>query len=811
MRKATISSVIRLLILSNICFTINAQQITKTFVYDAVESVPRSHNVDITNILIDVSILPNIGKVEGTVTHTFTPLQNQIDSIFLDAPGITILGTTINTIKVDFKTNTEGVTIFPKSKIEYGKTYQLAIKYEAQPRLGLYFVGWNDSLNLSRKQVWTQGQAYDNRYWVPLYDKQNDKATTEVKVKFDAQYQVLSNGSKLSEKTNGDGTKTWHYKLSKPHSAYLIMIGIGKYSVKTVKSKGGVPINLWYYPEFPERVAPTYIHSADMMDWFEQELGVKYAWGSYSQIPVQDYTFGAMENTSATLFGDFYLVDNRSFLDKPYLYVNAHELTHQWFGDLVTERTETHHWLQESFATYYGNLYTGTVTGEDYYSWNRKTSIDLALTASKTDLLPIAHSKAGTTRHYPKGAVVLDMLRYVVGNQAFRKTMTYYLQKHAYQNVVSSDLLAALHETTGLSLDWFWEEWIYRGGEPSYEVSFKETNSINAEKFSEFTIRQTHATNELIGLFTMPIWFEVYYKNGTVDRKQVIIDKYQQTIEMANSSKLDIDFVLFDPNMKVMKSVNFVKSFEMLLAQAQRAPNMLDQYDALVALRKYPIAEKQSVLISVYNKEKFHALKAEILYQLKDLNDFNNLELYRKAIADKDVDVRKAVLTNTTLINDKLKFEYEKLLTDSSYVIVEQSLDKLCLSFPENCEDYLRATYKITGTRGNNVRIKWLEIKAKNDRPKYAYQVSVYAGRSYEFLTRVAAINVLRKLNFLDAVAIANLFDGALNANNKLSAEAVSAIKYFYSQYEYRKAIENYYNSQTWLPWQKMILTKAGL
>src|SRR5690606_26456473 len=192
-----------------------------------------------------------------------------------------------------------------------------------------------------------------------------------------------------------------------PHATYLIMLGIGEYEIEKRKSKRGIPVNLWYYPEYKERVSTTYKHSTEMMDWFEKEIGVKYPWNTYSQIPVSDYTFGAMENTTATLFGDFYFVDEGADLDRSYLYVNAHELAHQWFGDLVTERTETHHWLQESFATYYGNLYNGVARGKDYYDWSRKTSIDQALEASKKNNYPVGSSVGGTVRHYPKGAVVL--------------------------------------------------------------------------------------------------------------------------------------------------------------------------------------------------------------------------------------------------------------------------------------------------------------------------------------------------------------------------------------------------------------------
>lgn len=788
-----------------------AQQKTKTFLYDDEEAVPREHSLDITNILIDVSFEPKIGLVKGKVTHTFFALQQGLDSIFFDAPKINIKEALLDGLAIKFKVNTQGVSVFPSKPLNLDKSYNISFVYEATPRVGLYFIGWNDPNNMSRKQIWTQGQAYDNRYWIPLFDKQNDKATTEVKVKFDAAYKVLSNGNKIEEKDLKDGTKSWHYRMTKPHSAYLIMLGIGKYDIKTVKSKGGVNIDLWHYPEYPERVNPTYIYSAEMMDWFEKELMVKYPWGKYSQIPVQDYTFGAMENTSATLFGDFYLVDEGAYLDRAYLYVNAHELTHQWFGDLITERTEKHHWLHENFATYYGNLFTGSVRGMDYYEWSRKTSIDQALEASKKDLLPIAHSKAGTVRHYPKGAVMLDMLRYVSGDEEFRRTMKYFLEKHAYQNVDSDDLLLAFHERTGLSLDWFWEEWIYRGGEPKYDIDFREGNDSKGNRASEFTVTQTHETNELVKLFKMPIVFEVHYKDGTVAKRKETIDQYRQMVALPNEAKKEIDFVLFDPNMKVMKSVIFGKPLEMLTAQATRAPYMLDRYDALVALRNYSLPQKQDALLEIYRNEKFFATKGEIIAQLSSTSDTKNLELFRSALADADVDVRKAALFNTKKIDERLLAEYEKLLSDKSYAIVELALDKLCSQFSSKAKDYLEMTKNTVGLRGSNVRIKWLEIQSSLDKATFAPQLAKYSGISYEFFTRVGAMNALKKINFVNDEVVRNIFDCALNANIKLSTDGIACIKYFSGQLEYKKMIDAYYQSQTWLPWQKELLAKAGL
>jgi aminopeptidase N len=467
--KRTILFLIALLAMN----TLNAQHKTRSYLVDP-QLAPREHSVDFKHMKLEVSFEPAKGLVKGKVTHVFIPLQPKVDSIWLDAPFIEIKEVSVNGSVARYRKNELGIMIYCPVSLNWESKDSLTVSYEATPRKGLYFIGWNDTRNISRKQIWSQGQGIDNRYWIPMYDEMNDKMTTELLITFDKEYKVLSNGTKLGEKENKDGSKTWHYKMTHPHSPYLVMIGIGKYEIRETHSKSGVPMHLYYYPEWKDRVEATYRFSESMLDFYEKETGVKYGWESYSQIPVQDYMFGAMENTTATVYGDFYFVDNRSFLDRPYVGVNAHELAHQWFGDLITARSDAHHWLQESFATYYDQLFERETFGEDHFNWSRRDASNKSLDESLKNKFPIANSQAGSVRHYPKGAFVLNMLKYVCGGRdAYNKAIKAYLEKHKYENVDSHDLLISFEETLGLSLDWFWEEWVLRGGEPDYRVSFR--------------------------------------------------------------------------------------------------------------------------------------------------------------------------------------------------------------------------------------------------------------------------------------------------------------------------------------------------
>jgi aminopeptidase N len=805
-----------------------AQVKTRSYIIDPAWP-PREHSVDMQHMRLEVSFEPQKGLVKGKVTHTFTPLLPVVDSIFLDGPGITVKELTLNGKAAKYRTDAAGITIYTGG-LTWEKKDSVTIVYEATPRKGLYFIGWNDPNGLSRKQIWSQGQGIDNRNWIPMYDEMNDKLITEVIVRFDKDYKVLSNGTQMKPKDNKDGTLTWHYYMTHPHSPYLVMLGIGKYDIKEVKSKSGVPEHLYYYPEWKDRVEATYKYSEDMIDFFEKETGVPYGWESYSQIPVQEYMFGAMENTTATVYGDFFMIDDRSFLDRNYVGVNAHELAHQWFGDLITARSDAHHWLQESFATYYNQMYEREVFGQDYFDWARRQANNQAIDEAKKNKLPVAHSQGGNVRHYPQGAFVLNMLKYVSGGrEAYNKSIKYYLEKHKYQNVDSEDLMEAFHDVLGLSLDWFWDEYVYRGGLPDYKVSYKST-----DKGTEFTVQQVQEISHYTGLseqgenegsdddpfvaghhqsayrqeglYRMPVWFEVYYTDGSSDRQKVWVDQQDQSVVVPSNGK-KIDYVLFDPNNEILKSVSFEKPLEVLRSQALKAKHMLDRYDALVALRKFPLEQKRDILLQVFAKETFQATKGEVIAQLAADNDAKSRELLKNAISDKDVQVRKAVLNVWKHVPADLAPEFETFLKDPSYEVIATALDKLSADFPANTQRYLEASKGVEGTVGRNVEIKWLEVAAFNTgEKKYTDQLVAYSSSSYEFRTRANAMTSLKHLGFIDKKLIENLVDAATSANGRLSGPAGDVLKYYHEQSVYKKMIDEYLASRKWEDWQRQMI-----
>jgi aminopeptidase N len=784
MKKAFLAAITCLMLTG-----LRAQQTpTRNYLDDPALS-PHAHELDFTHLTLELWPDPKAGMVTGKVTETFRPLRPRVDSFFLDGIRMTVASITLNGQPVRFRVDSAGINVVPTQPLSWNTDDSITIQYTARPRKGLYFIGWNDPNNLSRKQIWSQGEAVDNRHWIPLYDEPNDKLITEMIVHFDAAYQVLSNGRLVDKKQHSDGTTTWHYAMSHPMADYLIMLGVGKYDIRETHSASGVPEHLYYYPEWKDRVDPTYQYAEAMIDFMEKETGTKYPWESYSQIPVQDYMYGAMENTTATVFGDFYLLDHRGILDRSYIAVDAHELAHQWFGDDVTARSDAHGWLQESFATYYNQLFEKEALGEDHFEWEQRGAGNAALEDSRRNLFGVANSEGGGNRIYGKGAYVLDMLKYVVGSrEAYNKAIQYYLQKHAYSNVDTHDLLVAFEESTGMDLQWFWDEWLYRGGEPNFHVDLTD----GAEQ-TELVITQQVIPGSITGfkdgVFKMPVVIELHYTDGSVVRQTVNVEHAAEIVKVPKGGGKALAFVVFDPGSHILKTVSFPKSAAMLAAQAVSAEKMIDRYDAVAAMKGLPLIQKAEVLRKVFHGEKFFAPRVEALNQLAADTCAvcaESIDILKAALADTDVAVRKAalaVIDPHSVQTMALLRGLEALLKDSSYEIVEMSLQKLADANPVNLSDYLEVTKGVEGNIGRNVRVRWLELAWLNsDDPKYANELVKMTSQSYEFRTRVNAMAALKRMDYFSEPLTGYLIDAIRSSNTRLSGPASDLMDYFYAQ-----------------------------
>ncbi len=397
-----------------------------------------------TNAEIALEIDPYQQTIHGKVNYSLR-VSKQLDSLYLDAREMTIELVMINGRNVNFYN--DGRRLVVRKALRPGKRYRLALQYKAQPKQAVYFLGWNDSLP-GNEQIWTQGQGKYNSHWVPSPDLMEDKIRFRTTISMEPPYEVVTNGKLKRKKSTEDRTE-WTYEMEQPMSSYLLAFAIGNYQMEQSKSKSGIL-----------KREPTYRYTRKIFDYLESEIGVPYPWQNYKQVPVRDFLYAGMENTGTTFFSEGYVVDAPAFPDHNYVNVNAHELAHQWFGNLVTETDAAQHWLHEGLSTYYAYLAEGEVLGEEHFFWKLyDTAQQLKLQEEQGQGEALTNPGASSLTFYEKGAWAALMLRETIGDAAWRKGIRAYLEQFAYGNAKITDFFSIMESACGCDLNEFRAHW----------------------------------------------------------------------------------------------------------------------------------------------------------------------------------------------------------------------------------------------------------------------------------------------------------------------------------------------------------------
>jgi aminopeptidase N len=449
-----------------------------TFFFINCAVAQQTEFVDFLKCKAELNILPVKKEVKGKCTYIFT-INKTVDSIYIDAKNMTFSNVYFKNRKAQYRVANNKLWLFKNFK--KGIKYSVSFNYEVHPKRAMYFIDWDYQEHpLANPQVWTQGQGKDNSNWIPSFDDMNEKVEFDISVSFDKNYEVIANGKLLSKIEKGSVT-IWHYDMLRPMSSYLLAITIGKYAKKTEISNSGISLEMYYYPKDSLKFEPTYRYSKQIFDFLEEEIGVSYPWQNYKQVPVKDFLYAGMENTSTTLFSDTFVIDSTAFIDKNYVNVNAHELAHQWFGDLVTETHGTHHWLQEGFATYYALLAEKEIFGKDNYYYKLYETSQQLKNAQEIDTIPLMNPKASSLTFYQKGAWVLHSLRELVGDKVFKNSVKKYLLKHQFKNVETSDFISIVEKESQKDLSNFMSTWLINYQLPEDEINLSlEKNETTA-------------------------------------------------------------------------------------------------------------------------------------------------------------------------------------------------------------------------------------------------------------------------------------------------------------------------------------------
>lgn len=411
--------------------------------------------------------------VVGSTTLTVAALANSIDDVPLDAVGMTIRRvTTRGGAPLRFGYDGHTLTVHLGRSLPPHRKMSFTIGYETvKPVRGAYFIDRNH-------YVWTQGAAEDNRYWIPTYDHPDDKTTWSISVLTDSGEKALSNGRLVSAR-RVKGGMLWSWSQDQPASTYLMSVVTGRYTVLRDHSHD-VPVEYWVYPDSVAAGWRGFAKTPDAIGVFSRLTGIPYPWAKYAQSVAPNFMFGGMENVTATTQDDDGIL--HPAWAEPQFNADglvSHELSHQWFGDLLTTRDWSHAWLNEGIATFMEQTYREVSRGADEATWDRMDAERQAIEADRRNRRPIVYNRYVkdpielffSGQIYPKGATVLQMLRHQVGDSLFWASMHNYGVSHMYGNVVTDDLKHAFEQTTGRNLKTFFDQWVYGAGVPVFRVS----------------------------------------------------------------------------------------------------------------------------------------------------------------------------------------------------------------------------------------------------------------------------------------------------------------------------------------------------
>lgn len=648
----------------------------------------RSHAFDVLHYRIALTLDDATGDFTGRTTVTFTPLRDGLDTLTLDAETYTVtavIGPDGRSLPFTHADGRLRIPLSPPGMLD--DTLAVSIAYATQgavPDPTRYGMDAGYALGLTFKPANDRHPALFNtlsfpegaRHWFPSYDHPNDRATQETLVTVRDSFRVLSNGRLVARTPNGDGTTTWHWSLERPHPTYLAVVVAGPYEVLD-DSLGPLPLHYWVYPDDVADAPRSFHKTPEILRFFEKTFGVPFPWVKYDQITIPGIGGGA-ESTTATVLGESTIHDAAADPDFPSHWLVAHEAAHQWWGNLISYRAWQETWLSESFATWSEYFFSRYDLGEDEGALNLDDKKNAYLREARTRYRrPIVYPRwefpnQNFDRHtYQKGAAVIEMLRDVLGDGPFFRTLRHFLRTNAYRPVDTHDFMKAVKEATGQNLDWFFDEWIYRPGHPVFDLS---TTWDEAARRLTMHVAQVQDTTDGTPIFQMPV--RVRLVAPGVDRVEwVWISKREEafTFDLPAAPLM----VRFDEGNVLLKEWTFPRSTDELLYRLDHDDAVGRMWAAGQLTPAPDDARIEAALIRTARHDAFWAVRRAALRTLA-------AHAYRPALflqlaEDPHSRVREAAIDAMTAHADPtlaafLRATYQR---DSSYVVRAAALRAL--------------------------------------------------------------------------------------------------------------------------------------
>jgi aminopeptidase N len=549
------------------------------------EPYARSKDYDLQHSRVALRFNVEKKQVIGDVTHTLTILCDGTRKIWFDSVGLDIHSVTVNKAAAKFETTTDKLIVALPGAAKTGDRFDVEIKYDGKPNKGLYFILPDKDYPDKPKQIWSQGESEDTRNYLPTYDAPNDRLTTETILTVPSAWVTVSNGKLMSVTDAGSGMKTWTWKESQPSSTYLFTVVAGEFD-EIKENWKGLPLTYYAPKGRGDRLQINYGRTPQMVELFNKRFGVDYPWEKYAQVMVDDFVAGGMENSSATTNTSTSLVHPKLVSEYPMGQDDliSHELTHQWFGDLVTCKDWGDVWLNEGFATFGEALWQEAHYGKDEADYQRWTSARGWLAeASLFKKSIVRHDFADNSDEfdgnaYAKGGWVLYMLRHQLGDNAFYAGLKHYLEVNRGKNVVTADFAKAMEEATHQNIDDFLGQWIYGAGAPKFDVKY---SYDDAKHEVALTVKQTQKRDGRVGLFRVPVEVEITTASGP-KLYTITVSKEEKTYTFPSASAPLM--VLFDKGGQLLEATDFHKDKKEWIYQLKNATEVADRADAAASL-----------------------------------------------------------------------------------------------------------------------------------------------------------------------------------------------------------------------------------
>lgn len=568
-------------------------------------------------------------EVNGRAKLTLQPLFYDISSVNLHAKNFTIKEISMQGRPVNYTYDDQVNLIIDLDKTyTRGESFDLFIQYIAHPYegevggsaaimsdRGLYFIDPADTDPYKPTQIWTQGETESSSRWFPTIDKPNERCTQKVRLRVKSEYETLSNGVLTASKDNGDGTRTDTWEMKQPHAPYLFMLTIGDFH-REKDTWQDVPLEYLVEHDYAKDAKVIFNHTPEMLTFFSEALDYKYPWPKYAQVIGRDYVSGAMENTTASLFGQFLQRPEGDLIDNGNDHIVAHELFHHWFGDLVTCESWSNLTLNEGFANYSEYLWSEHKYGRDAAEHHRQGEFQGYLAQAQHYMHPLVDFHYGNkedmfdSHSYNKGGMVLHMLRHMIGDDAFFASLNYYLNEMEYQAAEVHDLRLAFERVTGLDLNWFFDQWFLKAGHPVVKMDYK---YVADAKTARITITQEQNQKE-VPLFRIPTEVVIYTKSGRKFTKKIIIDGQENnySVELDDEPTL----VLLDPErIQLMEHAYNVAPSTLLYKKGETVWLRLD---ALNALSDPSFADREALAMDAID-DGFWAVRQKAIQVAGDL------------------------------------------------------------------------------------------------------------------------------------------------------------------------------------------------